>query len=515
MENSHPDNPSPIVNGPETPEVESPNPDYSPLEQTPVADVPLTDQTTVSQTEVNQPESLNQVETKQDSVQTPAVKTAVPLPPRRSPKFILVFFMLLFFLIGLAVLVYARLYKTPATETGADLTPTASPQGSSDTSPEPTSAISTPVGNELSVAHNNFGFNLLSRLTQESPNKNIVISPTSIELDFSMLVNGAKNDTLSVMQKTLGLSAISLNSLNADSSDLIDGLKNPDPKVVLSVVNSIWTRKDITASANFLDTNSKYYHAEIQSLDFKNSQSAKTINTWVSQNTQGKIPTIIDPPIDQTQVMFLINAIYFKGQWAKSFDSKLTLSKPFTLADKTSVNTDLMSQTDDFAYYAGSDIQLIRLPYGDYQNLAMYVLLPKSDLGSVLGQLNLSNWTNWQAKLAIAKGTIILPKFKIVYGSSLKNTLINLGMGSAFLSTADFSAIAPDVYISDVLHKTYIEVNEEGTVAAAATGIGILGAAPSNNSPFYMEVNKPFFFTIEDKTTGAILFTGLVYNPTQ
>lgn len=374
------------------------------------------------------------------------------------------------------------------------------------------------ISGVITNAHNDFGFNIFQQLLNEDKGKNIFISPLSIHLALSMTYNGADGTTKEAMAKTLRLQQIDINQLNKDSATLINLLQNPDPKVEIAIANSIWARKGETFNPNFLETNKKYYLAKIESLDFTDSKTVDIINSWVSDNTKGKIPTIINPPIPPDMVMYLINAVYFKGSWTVEFDKKLTTNRSFTLNDGSKKEYPMMEQKGNFQYLENDLFQAINLPYGENKRLGMYVFLPKGNLENFVTQLTGQNWQEWLTKFLEQEGTIILPKYKLEYEKNLKDVLKELGMGIAFGDQADFSLMREngikDLFISEVIHKTYVDVNEEGTEAAAVTevGVGVTAVIPEKKI-FYMEVNKPFFFAIVDNKTSEILFMGLVFNP--
>jgi|GEM_PF-105031 len=377
---------------------------------------------------------------------------------------------------------------------------------------------SSQLSSEITFAHNGLGFDIFKTILKTKEDTNVVISPTSIALALSMTYNGASESTKLAMANTMKIANIDIKKLNVESSGLIKLLSNPDPQVTLSIANSIWTKKGITFLQPFLTTNTAYYNAQIQSLDFSLSTAADTINAWVSKNTKEKIPTIVDKPIDPSVVMYLINAIYFYGTWTNEFDATLTKMMPFTLPDKTKLQHLLMKQErNDFLYQETTSFQGVQLPYGKNKRLSMVIMLPKTTLSSFLGQLTHATWNSWMKSFSLMEGTVLLPKFKIEYKASLKNPLLTLGMVPAFSSeTADFSGMRKqkDIFISDVLHKTYIDVNEKGTEAAAVTSVsvGMTSAGPAKKT-FLMEVNKPFFFAIVDNQSGEILFMGSINNP--
>lgn len=365
---------------------------------------------------------------------------------------------------------------------------------------------------QLSFAHTLFGFNILKQLQTEDKNKNIFLSPASIALALSMTYNGASGETKTAMARTLQIEEMSIDEVNKASANLIALLKSPDQKVQILVANSIWGRQGEEFNPEFLATNEKFYRAKIASLDFNLPTAADTINGWVNENTRGKIPTIIQPPIPPEMVMYLINAIYFKGTWTVEFDKKLTNNKEFTSANGTKGMRPMMQQArKDFNYLETDDFQTVELPYGQSKRLGMYIFLPKSDLTAFSTKLTGENWNIWMNNFQEKEGILVMPKFKIEYGKKLNSTLKKLGMEVAFIGgKADFTKIAPDLFISEVIHKSYIEVNEEGTEAAAVTEVGIAKTAMPKDERFYMEVNKPFFFAIRDKQTGEVLFMGTV-----
>jgi serpin B len=362
-------------------------------------------------------------------------------------------------------------------------------------------------------SHNAFGFDLIKSIKKDEPGKNIFISPSSVALALSMVYNGANGETKNAMQKTLHLQGLDISNINQESLGLINLLKNPDPKVQLSIANSVWARKEVNFNQNFIATLKSYYNAESSVLDFTNPNSVKTINSWVSKKTNGKIPAIVNQ-IPSDMVMYLINAVYFKGSWTKEFDKRLTQSKPFTVADGSSKSTLLMKQGGMLPYLENDEFQSVNLTYGNNNRVSMYVFLPKSNVDNFVSSLTPEKWNGWMSEYKNKSGVILLPKFKMDYEKQLKDILAGLGMRIAFSDNADLSGIGKDLKISEVKHKSYVDVNEEGTEAAAVTSVGvsITSAAPPQDT-FYMEVNHPFFFAIRDNQTEEVLFMGIVQNP--
>jgi serpin B len=315
------------------------------------------------------------------------------------------------------------------------------------------------------------------------------------------------------MQKTLDYQGLSLATINSSNKALISSLSNPDTKVTLSIANSAWLRQGSPINSGFLSTVKNDYMAKAESLNFNDPSAPNTINGWVSNATNGKIPTIVNN-IPSDEILYLINAVYFKGQWHTVFDPSATQDYPFTTSTGSQVQTPLMLSTSNYNYYENNTVQAIELPYGKNQRLSMDVYLP-TDMTSFLKTLSYNQLSSISSKLTRQQGTILLPKFTLSYSQNLNDALKALGMTVAFdpYGAANFNGIAKNVHISDVEHKTYISVDEQGTTAAAATSVGVQDTAVS--SGFTMQVDKPFVFTIQDNSTKEILFVGVIQNPNQ
>ncbi len=364
----------------------------------------------------------------------------------------------------------------------------------------------------LAQAHNAFGFNLLRDFNHGKQEENISISPTSIALALSMVYNGADGETKQAIAHTMQIQHLDTSQLNQESLGLIWQLKNRDEGVELAIANSVWAKKGVDFKPVFLKTVTDYYQAQSTVLDFEDPNAPDEINAWVSENTRGKIPSIIKS-IPSDMVMYLINATYFKGAWTTAFDPKLTEDKTFKSSTSSSKQIPFMRQKNDFSYYENDEFQSVSLPYGKNKELSMYVFLP-NDLQKFTNSLEIANWNQWMQQFRTTEGTVLLPRFKLEYEEELKGVLTKLGMGVAFGEQADFSGIGSNLQISEIKHKTYVDVNEEGTEAAAVTsiGVGITSVQPERKE-FYMEVNRPFLFAITDNTTGEILFIGAIHNP--
>jgi serpin B len=378
-------------------------------------------------------------------------------------------------------------------------------------SSSPNQQVNTAHVDKVVAANNTFGVNVFNQLVQQSPGNNVFISPASISMALSMVYNGALGNTKSAMQGTLAYQNLDFNTINKDNLALINMLKNPDKNVTLSIANSLWLRQGVKFNNNFLKTVQQSYQAKASTLNFNSPEAPTTINNWVSSSTNGKIPKIVDQ-IPDSEVMYLVNAVYFKGSWNKTFDKEATQNYPFTTGDGTVIQYPLMSQDGTYKYFEDNGLQSIQLPYGKSKRLSMNVYLPQN-MSSFLKGLSYAQLNAWSRKYTESQGTILLPKFKLNYSKELSKTLTNMGMGVAFSDQANFGSIGNDLKISSVQHVTYINVDETGTEAAAATGISVGTTSAVGPSGFLMQVDKPFVFTIQDNNTNDILFVGVVQKP--
>lgn len=359
---------------------------------------------------------------------------------------------------------------------------------------------------------NEFTFKLLKEVAADLPgSKNMMLSPLSVSMAVGMTSNGANGQTLEAIRNTLKFGDFTEAEVNSYYQKIITELPELDPKATLNVANSIWYGNGFEVLPAFLKTNSDYYKAEVQGLDFASPGAKDQINNWVSTNTNGKIPTIIDQ-IRGDMVMFLINAVYFKSNWSAKFDKNKTAKGDFHLSGQSKVQADFMTAMLKINSFINAEASVIELPYGN-KRYSMVIAMPTgaTTAGTMAETLTAQKWDQWMSSLREGHNDIRLPKFKFEYQIKLNDPLTALGMGNAFSDMADFTRLRSNgqLKIDEVKHKTFIEVNEEGTEAAAATSVGIV----ETSAPAPIIVNKPFIFAIREMKTGLILFTGIVNNP--
>lgn len=364
------------------------------------------------------------------------------------------------------------------------------------------------VGMQEKVQQDNaFSFDLFKQVLETAEESNVFISPLSVSIALGMAWNGADTETKAQIAAVLGLDGMTEEEINEYYQIMQRGLPKVDNKTTLNIANSIWYREGFPIHQDFLDVNSTYFDAEVQSLDFSHPSALKTINDWCALKTNKLIKEPLDN-ISEEAMLYLINAIYFKGTWTKQFDPKDTREHSFTAEDGMGVNVNMMNLTDTFAYYADEKAQYVTLPYGN-ESYNMTVILPayQKGIAPVLEDLDAESWNALQSQMFTQKVEVGLPRFQIKNKFELKVPLMAMGMVDAFSEVADFSRISEiALFISRVIHSTYCEVNEEGTEAAAVTIIEFV----NTSIPSYpvMIMDRPFLFVIHEKNTGSILFMG-------
>jgi serine protease inhibitor len=378
---------------------------------------------------------------------------------------------------------------------------------------------------DVAAADNAFGFRLLNAVQQKLPSSNVVLSPVSAALDLSLALNGAGGETRQDMLGALSLSGSELDAINMANAQLLKVIRTPARNITLSVANSLWVNsRRATLRPDYVKQTQAWYDAEMTDLEFSGPRAATRINSWASKETHGRISKVIDR-IDPADLVLLLDAVYFKGEWAHKFDKAQTQRRDFTLAGGSVKRVPRMAQSGRFDYFETPQMQAIRLSFGD-GDLVMEVLLPakSSSLGALEAELTPEHWTGWQAQYAQRPGKIELPRFELKSSYRLNEALQAIGMKRAFdpdgaqltgmLSSAPGQLRAARPYISSVLQSTYWKVDEEGSEAAAVTTTGIRSAAVARpEQPFSMIVDRPFFCAIEDRRSGALLFVGAIYDP--
>jgi serpin B len=367
----------------------------------------------------------------------------------------------------------------------------------------------------LASSYNDFGFDLHAEIIDGFPLTNTFVSPASIALALAMTMNGAAGDTERSMGEALHITGMNRGELNEANKALIESLGGAAPDVALSIANSLWLKEGFTFYEEFTDCNRHFFEADVFV-----GLSPSGINDWVKEKTEGKIAKIVES-VPPEVIAYIINAIYFKGSWSEEFDKKLTQEKEFHLADGSTTTVPLMRQKGEYRYFECPEFQAASLPYGEGR-VSMYVLLPRegSTLSDFQDTLTPEHWKRWISGFRRRDGYIELPRFTMEFETGLKSALRTIGMEEPFSpGGADFSRMGSrqsgNIYISDVIHKTFVDVNEEGTEAAAVTSV-IVGVTSVQmpEKPFRMIVDRPFFVAIRDNETGLILFMGSIFDPT-
>ncbi|MGZ2369800.1 serpin family protein [Ancylomarina sp. YFZ004] len=363
------------------------------------------------------------------------------------------------------------------------------------------------------ASNNGFGFDLFRNLYQDDSSDNMMISPISISLALAMTYNGAEGETQTAFENTLHFTDLSRYQINTIYKKLQNYLKRIDPKVRMNIANSVWSKRGTMVEEEFKNNIKEFYEAEFRIEDFSNPATLDAINDWVEDKTEGEIQNILGK-IDPNAFMYLINAIYFKGEWAKPFDIKDTYPGDFTDEEGVISRANYMTTNMHIGYLSNDLFTALELPYGN-KDYAMVILLPNEDkkIADIVDELNDANWNQWMNAFLRPELNVHLPKFKFEYKQELNDVLIQLGMENPFSGAADFTGISKDVplRISSVIHQSFIEVNEEGTEAAAATVV-VVGET-STGPPSTIHINKPFVFVIKEKQTNSIVFMGNVKKP--
>jgi serpin B len=362
---------------------------------------------------------------------------------------------------------------------------------------------------EMTASGNAFAFKFFKTITGNEERENVFVSPLSASIALSMTANGAAGSTLEEMKSVLGFKDHSTEEMNEYYKKLVKGLLTVDNSTILGIANSIWIKESFKVKQPFIDLNKNMYDAEVRNLDFASPKAVGVINQWCSDKTNKRITNILDN-IDPNARLFLINALYFKGIWTNKFDKSNTSSGDFASISGKKSKVDMMRQECSTRFADDEGLQIAELPYGN-EAFGMVILLPIGNQGinNVIDRLTPENWEKWMQQLSTCTIDLKLPKFKLEYSRELIKDLEEMGMTAPFGSHADFSEMSDaDLSIGLVKQDTFVEVNEEGTEAAAVTVVGMFETSAGGHQviPFY--VDRPFIYIIREKSTGAILFMG-------
>ena len=366
---------------------------------------------------------------------------------------------------------------------------------------------------EILQADRQFAFELFKEIHSLSDAENMMISPLSTSYALGMTLNGAEGTTRDAFRSVLHFEDLTDQEVNESYQDLMSQLVTLDKEVQFSIANSIWYKLGYNVLEAFISTNQEYFDAAVEELDFSDPGAKDIINGWIEEKTNDKIKDMLDY-IPTNAVMYLINAIYFNANWKYQFDPEETFEDDFNLEGGGTHRCDFMQLEGAFNYTSQGTFSAVELPYGD-SAFSMVLLLPKPEVSieALVASLNAENWDSWMNAAYPTNVLIQLPKFKYDFKSLLNDPLTELGLGIAFTESADFTRITPGggIYISRVIHQTFIDVNEEGTEAAAATIVEMIETSMPEITQF--RADKPFLYMIKENSTGALLFMGKVGRP--
>jgi serpin B len=362
------------------------------------------------------------------------------------------------------------------------------------------------------AASNEFGLSLFRQVNRRRAGQNVFISPYSAAVALGMTLNGAAGTTATAMATTLGFGGRSLGEIDATYRALAQRLVDADTSVRFASANSIWYNRDVPFNQAFFDTTARYFGARVEGLNFRDEQaSLGRINGWVKEQTNGRIEKVLDQIRADDQAMFLLNALYFKGDWTSQFASSSTRQAEFTRADGARQTVDMMTQRRVFPIWRAADLLAVDLPYGN-GNFSMTILVPAGTrtVDQLVESLDARRWQQVVDSLRGQDMQLYVPKFTLRYEDEWKDVLTAMGMGVAFQKGgADFTRMSPrgrDMFIEFVKQNTFVAVNERGTEAGAVTtvGVGIVSL------PQEVRVDRAFAFVIREKGTGAVLCAGKV-----
>ncbi len=362
---------------------------------------------------------------------------------------------------------------------------------------------------------NEFGFSLLEVINNDKQDENIFISPLSLSMAFGMVYNGARADSKTDIAEVLKYHIMEYEEINESFESLIELLGSLDSKVKFNIANSLWHRPSIMVD-EFVDICKDFYNAEVSAVGFSDPMTLLKINQWVSDVTEKKIPRILDEPLSGEEALIAMNAVYFNADWSVQFKPGNTKAESFYNPDGSSRSVEMMNlKTEEiFRYKSTEDFTCLELPYGGYA-YSMLLILPDQDsnINNLINDISISDIHEEFFDSTSGNITVKLPKFKFSSGGDFKGYFEDLGMDDAFEGSpgADFSGMftdRPSRGIDDIIHKAFIEVDESGTTAAAATAISFVDSLPLS-----FIFNRPFIFLIREKFSNTILFMGKIVEP--
>ncbi|NET38383.1 MAG: serpin family protein [Cyanothece sp. SIO1E1] len=362
-----------------------------------------------------------------------------------------------------------------------------------------------------------FSIDLFKQIHSNDSSSNIFISPLSVSMALGMTMNGATGNTLTEMQTTLGFSDLSQEEINKGYKSLKNQLENADESIEFDVVNSVWARDGLIMKEEFRDAVQTYFEAETATKDFNDPRTKDEINDWVSEKTNERITQIVDF-ISPEDVMFLVNAVYFNGNWKNKFDPEKTQEYEFRLNNTDYVTIDMMSQQNEAAYLINEDLAMLELPYGNESFSMLFIRSanPEKSIDDLLtNQLSSESLKEWTSNLTTGQVNYFIPKLELEYKRQMIKDLMGLGMQEVFTNNAELNNLFVEVdnlFVSSILHKTFLKMDEEGTEAAGVTAVtvGVTSLPPPPPSIIF---NEPYLIILREKSTGVIAFIGKIGDP--
>ena len=373
---------------------------------------------------------------------------------------------------------------------------------------------------KLRAPTNDLGTQLIQKAVPDDEG-NVFVSPVSLLMALSMLQNGAEGQTRNEIVEAMQAAGMDAETINRANASLLEQLQASDDELTLTTANSIWLNDTYTLQAEFKQITQDYFLADAQEIDSTDPKSVDRMNEWVQQATNKKIKEIVQGPLDDNVVMYLLNAVYFKASWMYPFYEDATEVDNFHLSDGSTTKVPFMQLNESLSYLETDEFQAVSLPYGEEGQMVMDVYLPKADLDAFIPSWTAENRAEWNDSFNAQLGNVQMPKFQLDYEILLNDMLRELGMRQAFTSDAEFGKLVKEekdrLLVSKVKQKTFLSVDEQGTEAAGVTSVGIetTSAPVEQEKPFEFKADKPFVLTIRDKEADILFFAGIIENPIQ